>query len=234
MASCRGAARQSPAAQVQTEMWDYSRWMKLTAALLYAGIVASLWYAAVNVIVPLHDASYDWQSQTVSELSAIDAPTRDLWVWLCAPYGFLMGAFGWGVLRMRGSTLAWAGWILIASAVVGAFWPPMHQREVLAAGGGTATDILHIAFTMFWGMASFAVMILASIEDKRATFRAFTAAMAAATIFFGILTGIQSPDMQKNLPTPTLGAYERIGIAAYMFWVIAFAATLLVRLRRNL
>jgi len=207
--------------------------MKLTAALLYAGIVASLWYAAVNVIVPLQDASYDWQSQTVSELSAIDAPTRELWAWLCAPYGFLMGAFGWGVLRMRSRALAWAGWILIASAVVGAFWPPMHQREVLAAGGGTATDMLHIAFTIFWGMASFAVMILAAVDAKRATFCIFTAAMAGATIFFGVLTGTQSPDMQKNLPTPTIGIYERIGMGAYMFWIIVFAATLLTRHRRT-
>jgi hypothetical protein len=35
--------------------------------------------------------------------------------------------------------------MFIAHDVTGFFWPPMHQREVLAAGGGTRTDTMHIA-----------------------------------------------------------------------------------------
>jgi hypothetical protein len=45
-------------------------------ALLVCGILSSLLYAAMLVVVPIQDASYSSISQTVSELSAIGAPTR--------------------------------------------------------------------------------------------------------------------------------------------------------------
>lgn len=54
-------------------------------ALLVAGTVSSLYYGAVNVYVPTRWEEYSVAAQTVSELSAIDAPTRTLWVWLVPP-----------------------------------------------------------------------------------------------------------------------------------------------------
>ena len=59
-------------------------------------------------------------------------------------------AFGWGVLASsrRDRHLRAAGGLLVAYGVIGLAWPPMHLREVLAAGGGTLTDTMHIVFAM--------------------------------------------------------------------------------------
>jgi hypothetical protein len=192
------------------------------------GIFATLLYVAVNIIVPMQDPGYDWRSQAVSELSAVDAPTRQLWIWLCLPYSLLMIAFGYGVrLSAAGSkALRWAGSVVIGSALVGILWPPMHQREVLAVSGGALTDTLHIVFTMIWGVASLATMGLAAAALRCSAFRIFTVVSALATIGFGVLTGMDSPNMEKNLPTPMMGVWERIGMAAFMVWVIVFAIAL--------
>ena len=65
--------------------------------LLVCGILSSLLYAAMNVFVPMRYEGYSSASQTVSELSAIGAPTRPLWVLLGVAYTLLVTAFGWGV-----------------------------------------------------------------------------------------------------------------------------------------
>jgi hypothetical protein len=122
----------------------------LRKILLICGMLSSLLYMAINIIVPLYYPGYNVVSQTVSELSAIDAPTRQLWVLLCTFYSLLVIAFGWGVwLSAAGSRqLRIAGAIMLFYGVSGFFWPPMHQREVLAAGGETLTDTMHIIYSL--------------------------------------------------------------------------------------
>lgn len=67
--------------------------------LLGCGLLSSLWYAAMNIVVPLQAPEYSQLSQTISELSAVDAPTRVLWGWLGVFYTLLVTAFGWAVGR---------------------------------------------------------------------------------------------------------------------------------------
>lgn len=64
---------------------------------LICGILSSLLYVAMNVFIPMQWEGYSFASGIVSELSAIDAPTRPLWVPLGIAYGVLMTAFGFGV-----------------------------------------------------------------------------------------------------------------------------------------
>src|SRR3954454_20147633 len=118
--------------------------------LLTCGIVSSLLYVAMNVFVPMQWEGYSSTSQTVSELSAIGAPTRPLWVPLGLAYTLLVAAFGWGVRASvrQNRPLRVAGSLLVAYGVIGLAWPPMHLREVLAAGGGTLTDTMHIVFAV--------------------------------------------------------------------------------------
>jgi hypothetical protein len=109
--------------------------------LLICGIVSSLLYVATNVFVPMQWEGYSSASQTVSELSAIGAPTRPLWVPLGVAYTLLVAAFGWGVWASarRNRPLRVVGGLMVAYGVIGLGWPPMHLREVLATGGGTLT-----------------------------------------------------------------------------------------------
>jgi hypothetical protein len=59
------------------------------------------------------------------------------------------------------------------------------------------------------------------------SFRIFSAAIVLVFIIFGILTTKDSSGIEANLPTPHLGIWERINIAAYMLWVIVFAILLI-------
>ena len=66
--------------------------------LLTCGIVSFLYYAAMNIFIPMWYEGYNSASQTISELSAIGAPTKQLWVPLIFVY-MLFADFGLGVLK---------------------------------------------------------------------------------------------------------------------------------------
>lgn len=202
--------------------------MALKRFLLVCGILASLLYLAMNIITAKLYPGYDSASQVVSELSAIGAPTRPLWVGLGIVYSLLMIAFGLGVLQSAAESrrLRIAGTLLMVSAIIGAFWPPMHQREVLAAGGGTLSDTLHIVFTAVCvPLTMLAIGFAAAVLGK--PFRIYSIATIVVMLGFGVLTGIDSPKMEANQPTPWIGVWERIGIAAQMLWLFMLALTLL-------
>jgi hypothetical protein len=198
-------------------------------ALLLCGILSSLLYVAMNVFVPMLWEGYSSASQTVSELSAIDTPTRPLWVALGIAYALLVAAFGWGVWGSASENrpLRVVGGLLVASGLIGLGWPPMHQRAVLAAGGGTLTDTLHIV----WSMVTVPLFMLeigfgAAAFGKRFRFYSI-ATMVILVVFTGVLTGMDAPRIQANLPTPWVGVWERIGIGAFLLWVVVLAITLL-------
>ncbi|HKA58100.1 MAG TPA: DUF998 domain-containing protein [Gemmatimonadales bacterium] len=191
------------------------------AALLYLGMITLIRYDGYNLI-----------SQVPSELTAIGAPTRELWAWLGWVYMALTLAFGWGVWKSAEANrpLRIVGALLLVSGLLGFLWPfaPMHQREVLAAGGGTFGDTLHkilgvgtvllFVLTVGFGTAAFG-----------ARFRTYSVATMVLALVFGMLTGIQSPRVGANLPTPYIGLFERISIAVYMIWLMALAIMLLRR-----
>jgi hypothetical protein len=196
--------------------------------LLICGVLSSVLYVVANVVTAMQYPGYSSSSQTVSELSAIDTPTRSLWVFLMAAYSLLVIAFAFGVWRAAGNNrrLQVVAALLIADAVIGFFWSPMHQREVLAAGGGTLTDTLHIVFTFI----TIPLLVLTIGFGSTAFgkgFRFYSIVTLAILLIAGILTGIDSPRMEANLPTPWIGVWERICIGAYMLWVAIFAIKLL-------
>ena len=202
----------------------------LKRSLLICGILAMLWYVAINVIVPLQYPGYDIASQTVSELSAIDAPTRRLWFILCIFYSLFFIAFGLGIrLSANGNRkLQIVAGVIIFDAVLGFFWPPMHQREIIAAGGGTISDTLHLV----WAFVHLVLMLLMIGFGAAALgkgFRIFSAAIVVIFIIFGTLTTIDSRGIETNLPTPFVGIWERINIGAYMLWVVVFSMMLMKR-----
>jgi Protein of unknown function (DUF998) len=200
----------------------------LQKLLLICGVLSSVLYVVANVVTAMQYPGYNTSSQTVSELSAIDTPTRSLWVLLMAGYSLLVIAFAIGVWRSAGNNrrLQVVAGVLIAYAVIGFFWPPMHQREVLAAGGGTLTDTLHIVFTFI----TIPLLMLAIGFGSTAFgkgFRFYSIATLVILFIAGMLTGIDSPRMEANLPTPWIGVWERISIGVYMLWVVVFAIKLL-------
>ena len=199
--------------------------LTLRKVLFLCGILSSLLYAAANVLAPMQWADYSSASQTVSELSAIDAPTRTLWVLLCIPYTLLAIAFGWGVWASahRNRPLRVVGGLMLASGALGLVWPlaPMHLR----GAGFTLTDTMHIALAM----ATVLLMMLAIGIGAAAFgkgFRVYSIATLVILIAAGALTGSEAPRIAANLPTPWIGVWERINIGVYLLWVVVLAIVL--------
>jgi len=201
----------------------------MTQAALVCGIMSSLWYAAINVLVPMLWPSYSSVNQTVSELSAIGAPTRGVWVIVALTYILLFAAFGWGVLQSakQNRRLFGVGWFIIFYCIFNAYWPPMHLREVIAAGGDTLSDTLHLVWASITTILFMFIMGFAAFALGK-NFRIYTAISVALLIAFGGITFLSAPNLGANLPTPFLGVWERIDIGIFLIWVIAFAAILLI------
>ena len=200
------------------------------STLLKCGIVAAVLYTAMTLFAGMLSDGYSAASQTISELSAIDAPTRPLWVALGTVYTVLIFAFGWMVWKSAppNRALRLVGVLLMLHGVFGAFWPPMHQRVVLAATGGTLTDTLHVVWAGVTGL--FFVLetgVGAAALGKR--FRLYSIVTMAIGLACGAITGTYTSQIQANLATPWVGVWERISTSAYMLWLAVLATALLRR-----
>jgi hypothetical protein len=194
--------------------------------LLICGVLSSLLYVAMNVFVAMLWEGYSSASQTVSELSAIGAPTRLLWVWLGIAYSLLVTAFGWGVWASArpDRPLRVVGGLMVAYGVISLAWPfaPMHLRGTEF----TLTDTMHIVLAM----VTVLLMLLAigfGAASFGQRFRLYSVATILILVAFGALTGVDGPRIAANLPTPWIGVWERINIGAFLLWVVVLSIALL-------
>ena len=195
-----------------------------------SGLLSSLLYAAMLLCVPLAWKEYSSASQTVSELSAIGAPTRHLWVSLAFVWTVLYAVFGWAVWKCAGRNrkLRVAGGAIVIAALIGLFWPPMHQREVLAVGEATLTDTLHLVWTIVNGTLTLIAMGFGAAALGKG-FRLYSALTMLVVIACGTWTGTYASGIRANLPTPAAGVWERIDIGAWLVWVVVLAVVLVRR-----
>lgn len=192
-------------------------------ALLVCGILSSLVYLSLDLAALLQYPGYDFTAQTISELSAIGAPSRSVIDALGAAYDVLIIAFGAGIWLSAGDkrALRVVGALLIAAAVFGSFWPPMHMRGAAV----TLTDTLHIVWTAGWLLLTMVAMAFAGVTlGKR--FLSYTIVTIVIVLLFGALTGLQGPRIPANLPTPWAGITERINIGAFLLWIVVLAVEL--------
>jgi hypothetical protein len=201
----------------------------LSKVLLFSGVLSSIYYVAINVLVPLQFEGYDYASQTVSEISAIGAPTRLLWVVAAVWYIILMGSFGWGVwISSEGNRrLRVLGGLIIVYCVINIYWPPMHLR----GSEKSLTDVLHIVWAgvtvlLMMTIMGFGAMALGNI------FRAYTILSVLFLLLFGFLTGRDAPNLEQDLPTPWMGVYERLAIGVFMTWIVVLSIVLMRRANR--
>jgi hypothetical protein len=138
--------------------------------------------------------------------------------------------FGAGVWHAAGPRrrVRLVGALILAQGALDFVWPfaPMHLRETLAAGGGTASDAAHIALGAVTSLlALLTIGIGASAFGTR--FRRYSWASIGLMLVFGALTFLSAPNVGANRPTPLLGVWERVDIALFVQWQIALAARLL-------
>jgi hypothetical protein len=199
--------------------------------LLLCGAAASLLYFAMDVAAALLYDGYSYTGQTISELSAIDAPTRTMWIPLGAVYAVLMIAFGVGVWASAGERRPLRV-VAVAVVVFGLLglgaWPfaPMHQREVLAAGGGTFSDDLHLILSGVDGVLFFVAAAAGAMAFGR-RFRLYSIVTIVVVFVFGFLMSLQAPAVQDNESTPWIGVTERIMLYSAYLWYAVLAVVLM-------
>jgi len=195
--------------------------------LLVCGLLSSLLYVGTDILAAMRWDDYSSASQTVSELIAIDAPTRPLVVPLFVIYSLLVYAFGVGVWQSAGRKCAlhFAAVGLVGKEVLGlvvTLFFPIHLRGV----EGTLTDNMHAILTGVGVLfILLAIVFGATAFGKR--FRLYSIVTIVILVVFGVLAGLNGPQMSANLPTPWLGVWERINIFGYMLWSVVFAIALL-------
>ena len=140
-------------------------------------------------------------NQTVSELTAIDAPSRPVALPIFVASDVLSLAFGTGVVASAGRNrpLRVAGWLLVGVGVANMISPftPMHTREVLAAGRGTGTDKAHLTVLSATTLQIMGAMGFgAAAFGKR--FRRFSVASLVTMLVAGGFTARQGGDLGAN------------------------------------
>lgn len=196
--------------------------------LLACGILSSAVYIGADLLAASRWEAYSYTSQMVSELMAIDAPTRPMLVIFFTMSNLLAIAFGVGVSRTAREgqrALRVTGWLLIAYGAVGEFallFCPMHAREAAK----TATDMRHIIATAALVLITFLYIGFAAAARGRA-FRFYSIATVIVLFVFGALSGLQGPRIDQGLPTPGFGVMERVNIYSSFAWMAVLALALL-------
>ncbi len=193
---------------------------------LICGILSSILYVIATIVGALTWKEYDSISQSVSELMAIDSPSRPFVVPLFLLYNPLIIAFGWGIWKSAGqkqSRRILAG-LLMGYGTISLIGPfvPMHMRGV----PGSLTDTLHIAVTMILVLFIFLIIGFGSNTFGKG-FRLYSIGTIVVLLIFGIWMGPDGANIAANLPTPLAGVKERVLIFSFLLWIVILAGGLL-------
>lgn len=202
-------------------------------ALLVCGILSSLLYVGIDVAAAVRFGGYhSFASQTLSELSAVGAPTKQLVDPPFVLYDLLLIAFGIGVwITTQGARrLRIVAGVLIAIGVIGlpgAWLYPMHVR----GSGNVRGDLPHILV-----FSVISLMIMVSVACGAFAlgrwFRVFSLAVLSTMLVSGALTAFAARGIAAGGPTPWIGLTERLDVGAYLLWVAVLAVALLRALSR--
>jgi hypothetical protein len=205
--------------------------VKVHQPLLACGILYALLYPIVNDVIAaaMYDG-YSKTSQAVSELSAVGAPSRGFLILLSPLFVLLLIAFGVGILRSaRGKrSIRIAGALVVAHGAMSVLWlfAPMSDRDVIAAGGATTADTIHLVLAAGTGL--FVAAYVATFAMGFGwLFRLYSLITLATALVFGRLSA-QVEQVEAGDPTPYMGLLERIGMGAWLLW-LAVAAVVLLR-----
>lgn len=198
----------------------------LRKILLACGIVAPLLYVVTTGIAGQLWAGYSSASQSVSELFAVEAPTKSFVDPPLIVYSLLVYAFGVGIWLSAGGkrALRVTAGAIIAKEVLGLviqLFFPMHLR----GGEATFSDAMHATLTGVGVLAMLVAMGFgAAALGKR--FRLYSVGIFLVFLLMVILAFWDGGRMAQGLPTPWMGVWERITIFAYFVWTVVLAIAL--------
>lgn len=200
---------------------------RVVRGLLTCGILSSVLYIGTDILAAYLYPGYSYTAQQVSELSAIGAPTRPLWITMSVVWAALVIAFAVGVWVSAGPiwSLRVTAILLAVFAVIGelwAFFAPMHLRGTVAL----STDASHIVFAGAQVLVMVLFMAFGSGAAGRG-FRIYSIATIVAMLVAGAIPSTQVQAIAASQPTPWMGAVERVSVYLPVLWVLALATVLL-------
>jgi hypothetical protein len=218
---------------VRRDFRDQTASVKVHEALLACGILYALLHPIVNdVIAAAMYEGYSRTSQAVSELSAVGAPPRGFLAALSPLFVLLLIAFGVGIWRsaLGKRPIRIAGALVVAHGVMSLSWllAPMSDRDVIAAGGATSADTMHLVLAAGTGLFVAAYVATFAIGSGW-TIRLYSVLTLATALVLGRLSA-QVGQVEAGDPTPYMGLLERIGIGAWLLWLAVVGVVLLRRI----
>ena len=201
--------------------------MTLRRIMLLCGILSPILYAVADILAGLQWESYSFRDQTISELGAIGAPSRQLFSALLIPTYLLFIAFAVGVWQSAEGKqkLKIAAGLLIAFGTIAIIVGPFVSMQLRGTEQGLA-GALHLIEGGIEMLILLIAMGFASGALDR-NFRLYTIFTIVVMLIFGIWSGMDSPLVEAGLPTPWLGVKERIMWYAYQLWFIVLSLKLL-------
>ncbi|UCE32582.1 MAG: DUF998 domain-containing protein [Burkholderiales bacterium] len=195
--------------------------------LLLCGVLSPLLYAVADALAGLRWEGYSFRDQTISELGAIGAPSRPLFAAMLVVVYLLFTAFGvgiWQSARGRRRLRAAAG-LLIALGILALTAGQFAAMQLRGTEQGLS-GALHLVE----GAAAMVLLLAAMGFAATALgprFAVYTAATVAVMLWFGGWSTMEIGAVEAGLPTPWLGAKERIYWYSYQLWYIVLAIELL-------
>lgn len=207
--------------------------IRVRQALVACGVLYAVLYPVVNdgIAATMYDG-YSRTSQAVSELSAVGAPPRPFLTAVGPVFTLLQIGFGAGMWQSAHGSRAVrvAGALVVGHGAMSILWlfAPMSQREVIAAGGATSADSMHLVLAAGTGLFVAAYVAIFAWGSGW-HFRVYSVLTLVIALVFGRLSA-QVDRIEAGDPTPSMGVLERIGIGAWLLWL---AVASVVLLRRN-
>lgn len=194
--------------------------------LLVCGLAAPLLSLVTDLLGIARAAGYRPMQQSISELTAVGAPTRPLVTALDIARDALLAAFATGVTATAGDSraLAATGGLVAAHAAFDAFATAALPRDYASptwAPRNTANTVVMAA-----GVGCFVAAMGAGAVAIRGPFRAFSAGIPLS---YGLLTALSLLLRSGDEPPSSTGAQERTMAYSYQLWVAVLASLLLRR-----
>ncbi len=194
------------------------RWRKF---LLVSGFLASLLAVGTDVLAGMLWEGYSFTSQSISELSAIGAPTRSFVFALNLVYAALLVAFGLGVWRCsRKRAMPVIAGLLLGNAaisIVVVMFFPMYLGEPLSAIhlGLMAVNVIFLQMlTIVFGAVAF-----------RNWFRCYSIGTLLAFLVLTVFGLFVAPQIIPG--PPQSGLQERVMGYGYLLWQAILSMVLL-------
>ena len=200
----------------------------VVSALLFCGILSSIFYVVIDVVGGVNYPGYDYSAQAISEMSAIGAPTAELlspWYRMWSLLFLAFTAAVWIAGRSK-PALRWSAAFMVAVAIVGAGFAvfPMNERSAEP----TFSDTVHLAVAAITILLLSGAILTGALAFGSA-FRLYSSVTVVVMLGFFLLTMRDVPNVAADLPTPFMGLNERVSMVAWLLWIAVFSVKLLRR-----